>query len=147
MNSSILGRARSTFEVNNTKRYAVEAKRPTVVRPSAEARKIKFRILAGLIAVCRFAAAQHPSSAGGLAEHHSDVEITWHILKPVELAAPDLRQLHVPDGHCHVTLEKSNVDVAAAISGRNDSGAFGLSRRQAAMVSRQVSNRFCRSAW
>jgi hypothetical protein len=98
MNSSILGRARSTFEVNNTKRYAVEAKRATVVRPSAEAWKIKFRILAGLIAVCRFAVAQHPSSAGGSAEHHSDVEITWHILKPVELAAPDLRQLHVPDG-------------------------------------------------
>jgi Raf kinase inhibitor-like YbhB/YbcL family protein len=98
MNSSILGRAGSTSGVNNIKRYSVEAQRATAGRPSAKAWKMKFRILAALMAACRFAAAQHPSSAGGSAEHHSDVEITWHILKPVELAAPDLRQLHVPDG-------------------------------------------------
>jgi len=31
-------------------------------------------------------------------EHHSDIEITWHVFKPVELALPDLSQLRVPTG-------------------------------------------------
>jgi Raf kinase inhibitor-like YbhB/YbcL family protein len=42
--------------------------------------------------------AQHPSSAGGSPEHHTDIEITWHILKPLELPAPDVSQLRVPTG-------------------------------------------------
>ena len=59
---------------------------------------MRFQILAVLITSGSFVAAQRPSSAGGSPEHHSDVEITWHILKPVELPAPDVSQLHVPAG-------------------------------------------------
>jgi Raf kinase inhibitor-like YbhB/YbcL family protein len=59
---------------------------------------MRFRITAILLAACGFAEAQPLSSAGGSPEHHSDVEITWHILKPVELPAPDVSQLHVPTG-------------------------------------------------
>ena len=59
---------------------------------------MRFQILAVLITSGSFVAAQRQSSAGGSPEHHSDVEITWHILKPVELPAPDVSQLHVPDG-------------------------------------------------
>jgi glucose/arabinose dehydrogenase len=57
---------------------------------------MRFRVLTLFVAVCSFAGAQRPSSAGGSPEHHSDLEITWHIFKPVELPAPDLSQLHVP---------------------------------------------------
>ena len=59
---------------------------------------MRFQILAVLITSGSFAAAQRPSSAGGSPEHHSDLEITWHILKPAELPAPDVSQLHVPAG-------------------------------------------------
>jgi Raf kinase inhibitor-like YbhB/YbcL family protein len=59
---------------------------------------MRFRFLAVLIATCAVAEAQKPSSAGGSPEHHSDVEITWHILKPFELPAPEVSQLHVPAG-------------------------------------------------
>jgi Raf kinase inhibitor-like YbhB/YbcL family protein len=98
MNSSILWPAGSTVGAIDIKRYPVKGKRAAVGRPIAEPWKLKLRVLAVLIVACRFAGAQHQSSAGGSAEHHSDLEITWHILKPVELAAPDLRQLHVPAG-------------------------------------------------
>jgi Raf kinase inhibitor-like YbhB/YbcL family protein len=59
---------------------------------------MRFRTLAVAITACTIAVAQRPSSAGGSPEHHSDVEITWHILKPVELPAPGLSLLHVPNG-------------------------------------------------
>ena len=59
---------------------------------------MRFRVLAVLITACAVAEAQKPSSAGGSPEHHSDIEITWHILKPFELPAPDVSQLHVPTG-------------------------------------------------
>jgi Raf kinase inhibitor-like YbhB/YbcL family protein len=59
---------------------------------------MRFRVLALLITTCSFAVAQRPSSAGGSPEHHSDVEITWHILKPVEFPAPDLSHLRAPAG-------------------------------------------------
>ena len=42
--------------------------------------------------------AQKPSTSGGSPEHHTDLEITWHIFKPVELPAPEVSQLHVPAG-------------------------------------------------
>jgi Raf kinase inhibitor-like YbhB/YbcL family protein len=48
--------------------------------------------------MCGFAIAQRPSSAGGSSEHHTDLEITWHIFKPVELPAPNVSQLHVAAG-------------------------------------------------
>jgi glucose/arabinose dehydrogenase len=59
---------------------------------------MRLQILAVLITMGSFAAAQRPSTAEGSPEHHSDLEITWHILKPVELPAPDISQLHVPAG-------------------------------------------------
>jgi len=59
---------------------------------------MRFRVLTILITACLSAEGQRPSSAGGSPEHHADVEITWHILKPVELPAPDVSQLHVPPG-------------------------------------------------
>jgi Raf kinase inhibitor-like YbhB/YbcL family protein len=59
---------------------------------------MRFRVLAVLIMACSVAEAQKASSAGGSPEHHSDLEITWHIFKPVELPAPDLSQLHLPSG-------------------------------------------------
>jgi Raf kinase inhibitor-like YbhB/YbcL family protein len=55
-------------------------------------------IVAVLITACVVAEAQQLSSAGGSPEHHSDIEITWHILKPLELPAPEVSQLHVPAG-------------------------------------------------
>lgn len=58
---------------------------------------MRFRILA-VVLTSSFAAAQPPSSAGGSPEHHSDMEITWHILKPLGLPAPDVSQWHVPAG-------------------------------------------------
>jgi Raf kinase inhibitor-like YbhB/YbcL family protein len=57
---------------------------------------MRLNAVAFLITVCIVAEAQRPSSAGGSPEHHSDVEITWHILKPVELPAPPVSQLKVP---------------------------------------------------
>ena len=36
--------------------------------------------------------------AGGASEHHSGIEITWHIPKPVELPPPGVSQLHVLTG-------------------------------------------------
>jgi glucose/arabinose dehydrogenase len=59
---------------------------------------MRFHILIALIAMSSLASAQRPPSTGGSPEHHSDVEITWHIFKPKELPAPDLSQLHVPAG-------------------------------------------------
>src|SRR4051812_32420600 len=59
---------------------------------------MRFRVLALVVTMCSFAVAQRPSSAGGSPEHHSDVEITWHILKSVECPAPELSQLHAPAG-------------------------------------------------
>jgi Raf kinase inhibitor-like YbhB/YbcL family protein len=59
---------------------------------------MRLRLLAVLITTSSFVAAQRLSSPGGSPEHHSDVEITWHILKPLELPAPDVSQLHVPAG-------------------------------------------------
>jgi glucose/arabinose dehydrogenase len=41
---------------------------------------------------------QRQSSAAGSPEHQSDIEITWHIFKPPELAAPGLAKLHIPPG-------------------------------------------------
>ena len=56
-------------------------------------------VLTALMAAYSIATAQRPSARGaGSPEHHSDVEITWHILKPYELPAPDVSQLHVPAG-------------------------------------------------
>jgi Raf kinase inhibitor-like YbhB/YbcL family protein len=59
---------------------------------------MRFSVLTVLIAVSTVAEAQRPSSAGGSPEHHSDIEITWHILKPTELPAPDVSRLHAPSG-------------------------------------------------
>jgi Raf kinase inhibitor-like YbhB/YbcL family protein len=59
---------------------------------------MRLRGLPILFTACLIATAQHPSSAGGSPEHHSDVEITWHILKPFELPAPEVSQLRVPSG-------------------------------------------------
>ena len=59
---------------------------------------MRFRVLALLILACSVAESQKPSSAGGSPEHHSDIEITWHILKPFELPKPAVSQLHVPAG-------------------------------------------------
>jgi glucose/arabinose dehydrogenase len=59
---------------------------------------MRVRVLTVLVTTCTFASAQRPSSAGGSLEHHSDLEITWRIFKPVELPAPDVSQLHVPAG-------------------------------------------------
>jgi glucose/arabinose dehydrogenase len=59
---------------------------------------MRLRVLAFLLTAFAALKAQRLSSAGGSSEHHSDVEITWHILKPTELPAPDLAQLHVPAG-------------------------------------------------
>jgi Raf kinase inhibitor-like YbhB/YbcL family protein len=59
---------------------------------------MRFRVLAALITACVAAEGQRPSSAAGSPEHHSDIEITWHILKPVELPMPALSQVHVPTG-------------------------------------------------
>ena len=66
--------------------------------PIAYRCNMRFQMLAVLISTSSFVTAQRPSSAGGPPEHHSDVEITWHILKPTELPAPDVSQLHVPAG-------------------------------------------------
>jgi hypothetical protein len=49
------------------------------------------------------------------------------------------------DRHCHIALEKGDVGVASAVSRRNHSRAYWLTGRQAAIVSRHVSNRFFRS--
>ena len=59
---------------------------------------MRFRVLAVLIMACAGAEAQRLSSAGGSPEHQSDLEITSHIFKPVELPAPDVSQLPVPAG-------------------------------------------------
>jgi glucose/arabinose dehydrogenase len=59
---------------------------------------MRFRVLVALIAAWTAAEAQRPSSAGGSPEHRSDLEIVWHILKPPELPAPDIAQLHAPPG-------------------------------------------------
>src|ERR1700679_1956124 len=59
---------------------------------------MRFCVLAVLISMCTLAKAQPLSSKGGSPEHHSDIEITWHILKPFELPAPEVSQLHVPTG-------------------------------------------------
>jgi glucose/arabinose dehydrogenase len=59
---------------------------------------MRFRVLAVLITAFAIAEAQKLSSAGGSPEHHSDIEITWHVLKPFELPAPEVSQLHVPTG-------------------------------------------------
>ena len=59
---------------------------------------MRSRVLAILITACTVAEAQRPSSAAGSPEHHSDIEITWHIFKPVELPAPEVEQLHVRAG-------------------------------------------------
>jgi Raf kinase inhibitor-like YbhB/YbcL family protein len=64
----------------------------------AEEWNVRFQIVAVLITATTFAAAQKLSSAGGSPEHRTDLEITWHILKPAELPAPDVSQLHVPAG-------------------------------------------------
>jgi Raf kinase inhibitor-like YbhB/YbcL family protein len=57
-----------------------------------------FRVLTVLFAAGIFGGTPRIASAGSSAEHHSDLEITWHIFKPTELPAPDLSQLHVPTG-------------------------------------------------
>ena len=67
-------------------------------RPIASKCNMCFRVLAVIIAACIFVEAQRPSSTGGSLEHHSDIEITWHIFKPVELPAPEVSQLHVLTG-------------------------------------------------
>jgi glucose/arabinose dehydrogenase len=59
---------------------------------------MRFCTLAFLIMAWTVAEAQRPSSTGGSPEHHSDNEITWHILKPFELPAPEVSQLYVPSG-------------------------------------------------
>ncbi len=59
---------------------------------------MRLRVLAALLTICLVAEGQRLPSTSASPEHHSDLEITWHILKPVELAAPDLSQLHVPAG-------------------------------------------------
>src|SRR5437764_14437738 len=59
---------------------------------------MRFRIFAVLLTTCGLAVAQRPSSAAGSPEHRSDLEITWHIFKPLELPAPDVSQIHVPAG-------------------------------------------------
>jgi Raf kinase inhibitor-like YbhB/YbcL family protein len=59
---------------------------------------MRFCVLALLVVAGSITEAQKLSSAGGSPEHHSDVEITWHILKPFELPAPEVSQLHVPAG-------------------------------------------------
>jgi len=56
------------------------------------------RAAAVLIVACRFGGALQPSSLGGSPEHYSDLEITGHIFKPVELPAPEVSQLHVQSG-------------------------------------------------
>ena len=42
--------------------------------------------------------AQKLSSEPGNAEHRADVEVTGHVVKPLELPAPDVSALHVPRG-------------------------------------------------
>lgn len=59
---------------------------------------MSLRLVAILMTACVIAPAQRPSSAGGSPEHHSDVEITWHILKPTELPPPEVSTLRVPAG-------------------------------------------------
>jgi Thiamine pyrophosphate enzyme, C-terminal TPP binding domain len=59
---------------------------------------MRFGFLAVLITASIAAQAQRLSSAGGSPEHHSDIEIPWHILKPMERPAPDLSKLSVPAG-------------------------------------------------
>ncbi len=59
---------------------------------------MRFRLLTVLFAAGIFAGALRISSAGSSREHHSDLEITWHIFKPTELATSELSQLHVPTG-------------------------------------------------
>src|SRR3954465_514896 len=59
---------------------------------------VRLPFLAVLITASMIAESQRPSSAGGSPEHHSDIEITWHILKPIELPSPAVSQLRVPAG-------------------------------------------------
>jgi thiamine pyrophosphate-dependent acetolactate synthase large subunit-like protein len=40
---------------------------------------MRFQVLTVFLAASSFAGAQRSSSAGGAPEHHSDLEITWHI--------------------------------------------------------------------
>jgi uncharacterized protein GlcG (DUF336 family) len=50
-------------------------------------------------------------------------------------------------GHCHIAVERSDVDVVAAVMGRNNGGTSCPSGVQAAIICCHVSNRFCRSRW
>jgi len=67
-------------------------------RPIARNQHVRLYGIVALVTACVVARAQRLSSAPGSPEHHSDVEITWHILKPAELPAPDISKLHVPSG-------------------------------------------------
>jgi Raf kinase inhibitor-like YbhB/YbcL family protein len=76
---------------------------------------MRFHVLAILLTACLVAEAQRPSSAGGSPEHHTDIEITWHILKPVELPALMVSQLHVPSGF-HIEKFAENVGNARILA-------------------------------
>lgn len=58
---------------------------------------MRLRVWVVLLMTWAAAGAQRLSSPAAT-DHNSDIEITWHVLKPVELAAPDRSQLRVPPG-------------------------------------------------
>jgi hypothetical protein len=76
-------------------------------KPIAGKCGMRFRLLTVLVAGV-FVGALQISFAGSSPEHHSDLEISWHIFKPAELPAPALSQLHVPTGfHLHKFAENA----------------------------------------
>jgi Raf kinase inhibitor-like YbhB/YbcL family protein len=82
-----------------------------------------------LIVTSSVVLAQNVESKAGSAEHFADVEITSHIFKPGELAAPDVADLHVPNGF-RVEKFAQNVGNARILAIGPDGSVYVTRREQ-----------------